>query len=185
MAFQIEALDTAELSKELEIEELARLLEARGVEVFQVDGRTLIAVATWERVRREAVQAWLRAPDHEAGSAGEVRAERDWIDVPEQARFESQWNERRTRLLDRHPWLRELVDSFVNYVTDRDPNARVQQHGQTVTFVMPRGRRAGLRLRTKGIWLAARRQGEEISEWVRSHEDFERGLRWLQALPDY
>jgi hypothetical protein len=180
--YEVEMIDVEAWGKELDIENLALGLRRRGIDVVAQDAKQLTLAATKRRIDREALLCWL-------GQDGAHDAPADPLspnpsELPS-LRFKSRWNERRSALLARHPWLERLVDDFVNYVLELESEARVEQHGQTVTFIMPRGRRAGLRLRTGGVWLAARRNGVEITEWVRSETDFERGLAWLKNLPDY
>lgn len=183
---EIEVLPVDELSEEFGLPRLGEYLRTATYELFEQDGRRWVAVADWNRFVRASVEGAWELP-------GESDENRLQFDMGGQAQEEpvTSWNWRRAGLISRNPWLGRLADDFIRYVLANEPEARAQPHGQTVTFVMPPARRAGLRLRvgrgreSGGLWLVAQRRGQPIETWVRSEADFQDALQWLRNLPNY
>ncbi|MDP9236327.1 MAG: hypothetical protein M3P30_02835 [Chloroflexota bacterium] len=188
---EIEVLSVSDLEREYEtdrpLEDYVR--QAEYIELIESEGELFIPAHSWRRFVRQSIHiAWEpiegrgvpEAPALRLGEAAQEGAKR----------FVPRWNTRRQELIAHNPWLGTLAESFVSRLLTTDPSAAAESHGSTITLIMSRGRRAGLRLRAgrgerSGLWLVAERNGKTLDELVRSESDFERGLRWLQDLPDY
>lgn len=172
------ALDIADLENEFEVVDLAQHLEQEGFSPVELYGKQLIPEVSWKRFIHNLIQ-------RDAMQPGSTQGDRVAIGVDADAGGPTTWGERRTQQLARHPQLERLIGSFKEFITEALPGTTTQQNKWTITFVLPDGRRAGMKPRVKGLWLYARRSGKTDGTWVKSPDDFEHGLSWLRALPQY
>lgn len=189
---EVEAIPLEELQREYEtdgpIEDYLR--QAAYVELIESEGELLIPVQMWRRFVRHSIHSVWDPPSKAVNTEQQPQKGAESRDEPGRRGFVPRWNSRRQELIDHNPWLGSLAENFVNYLLAHDSSASAEPHGQTITLIMSRGRRAGLRLRAgrgerAGLWLVAERNGMTHEELVRSEDDFERALLWLQNLPDY
>jgi hypothetical protein len=174
ITFDEPALSLQDLQTFYEMEELGFELQGWDVYPFRRDGEMWILADDWKSVVRDLF-ARANGPSPEP----------TWpkLELDEEARYQSAWNERRTKLLERNPALQRLLEEFVEFVRRTAPEIKLKQNAQTITFVAPNGSKAGLRLRAgRGgdvprLWLA-RSTG---SFAVRNVADFERGRRFIEG----
>ena len=166
-----EVLNLDELMREYELDNLDFDLKEWGIYPIHDRGENWVRLADWRKFVRSVLQR-----------VDELIAERGatFVEVPEQ--YTSEWNDRRTRMLNRNPRLRTLVNAFVERMSE-EPRLRWKQNEQTITFFGPDGVKAGLRLRVSGLWLVGSRvlsgTPEKRQAWVRTPDDFDGARQFL------
>jgi hypothetical protein len=165
--------DFDELQRKYGLDNLDDLLQNWGISVFhrREDGPRLVWSDEWDRF----IGGVIRRNGEMIEELQELRVK---VDVPADAQFRSGWNRRRERLLERYPALRELVDGFVERVTDEIPNVRVKRNASTITVLLSESR-TGIRLRKRGLRLVSTRDNEQREFWVESPGDFPLGISFI------
>jgi hypothetical protein len=177
---QLSVYDIAAFEGELDLPDLAERLKVVGVPVLAQSNRQFVLQADWTTFLRDAICAYTSVKPVDRfvkqwGTPARLPATEHDVTVE----LVEPWGETETKRLNDYPPLRQLVDNFTVAALQRF-KVPCQQHTGTRTFIFP-GRRVGLTLRARSLFVYRIKNGLKRGIDVRSEADFEQALNWIET----
>jgi hypothetical protein len=167
----IRVREVGTLAEDYGIPDLRSRLTSAGVALLSDGTRHLVPEDQWLRFVGDAIRAYSPTDDGLGVSeVSDVSGHDSGAD----------WDSSYGAALRYDLRLRSLLDGFTTFMEQR-ASAIWRQNASTRTYMLPDGRKIGLRLRpTLGLLLYTLRHGG-MKMYVHSDADFERALNWVQS----